>query len=245
MKALLGHMPCGGPGWSLWPSRAPRALEVALGEDGNLYPINEELAERIETYEAAVELGFSVQELLSDEPDDCLQRWFEFQPRELLWQRDVLPIRLLGVIATRWIDAVSENFHMFKYLGYPCGQVPECFALAAASIEGEEWVSLPMLKRCERLLRVCGGGKARQDIDENLLHAVGSLTDLALDIKQWQFLDHARSRVNRISMAVEEVSLGGSPSSWYKTREVAQYEQVAVAVETIDAADAWNVELEV
>jgi len=242
MRGLLGHMPCGGPGWSLWPSRAPKALEVALGEDGNLYPVSEELSERIEAHAAAVELGFSEFELLRNEPDDCLQRWFEFQPRELLWQRDVLPIRLLGNIATRWIDAVSDRFGAFKYLGYPCGHVPECFALAAASIEGQDWVSLPMLKRGERLLRRCGGKKKAQNvIDENLLHAVGALTDLALDIKQWQFLHHARSSVKQVALATEEMALG---DVWPASREGVQREQVEIALEVIDAADAWNVELE-
>jgi len=107
MKGLLARMSCELEG------RGKR-FKIALGEDGNVYPLSGELVDLIEGWKAALALGFRERDLLRDPCFSVMHDYNHFQVSRIVCQKNVLPMGLLCWIALKWTQRypqMMDSYH--------------------------------------------------------------------------------------------------------------------------------------
>ncbi len=241
MKGLLARIYCRRDDGTDW------FPEVALGEDGNLYPVDPELVDSMEGYYAAVELGFDEHALQRD--DMCVATFFMMNRQcSMLWHAAPLPV--LGRIAVEWLLRYPFMFDVFKNASEPCNQVPDTWWLAEKTFEDpdvfpETPIASAMLvfDQCKRRKKFM---KLLSKSEHALFKAAQSLVEMAFFFKRGDENAARRcagkvARRMRVALGKRSEYWGMSESTVHKALEE---DQLRRALAVIDKFDAWNVELD-
>ena len=242
MKALLAKVRCAKDG-------KKKTYDVALGKDGNVYPLHDDLTDLLEAWEASKALGFDPKEMFREDCFSRLRDVMNFPVTRVICQKNVLPLSLLGYIAYEWTQVYPQMMDPYKNAQRPCDTVPYHMYVV--------WQSLTHPGQIRRSMLV----RAKQDIDECMnrkklvkslghygfrhLFAMSKMAQMALEVWDDKLEGYQTARIVAAQMAT---SLAQRPEyrglSERHVREAARKSQLVSALDIVNKYDAWTTELE-
>lgn len=226
---------------------------VALGEDGNVYPISQFLIDKVEDVCIATEMGFDITEMIDD--DVMLSMYFDLKQDPVgafIETAKILP-RVLGDIGLKLVKDVERlgfGLDKFKESRYQdCEYVLFATNAVEQSILGKDNYSFPSLEAILKNIEKCKNRKKFQNwltkAEISLQSAIFNLVQMAICIKNNDYkfriyLDDA-IRDSRKSIS--------SRHEYYGMRRTIVADsvmdhQMGLIITVLKDHDSWNVEIE-
>lgn len=246
IKGILGTMRCSFEG-------RKRTFEVALGEDGKVYPISPELVDVVDYYEGYQALGMDPFDLI--EGNDCLIEYLSYagNPKKIICQRDAVPPELLAEMAEAWLGEPPFCRQDWKFSSTPneCHDLNEALFLTGPHFRTHTLYEahLPRARKIiQRLLR-----------KKKFVGVIGRSGKLYLKAFL-QFLEVARfiqdgkhGKAGRAAFKLaelKELQAAKTPETRFLASPAflsrgERNKQMRTALHMIERDDAWNIELEV
>ncbi|MHC4121419.1 MAG: hypothetical protein ACYSWO_28435 [Planctomycetota bacterium] len=245
INGILGRISCSVDG-------REEQFELALGEDGKIYSISQELVDSVESYEAGLALGLSKLDLIED--DNCLLQYLtaESNPNLVICQSTSIPDFVMGYIAWEWLKNTPFCYDDWKFTQTPeaCRAIQEIRRFVREYFQGGQLFPRNLFYKAKEVaLELQNKKKFAKHIGKTgmfWLKAFEKFSDIGIAIEGDHQQDVGQSALSvsylmEMSQAKNPIFMGYER----ETKRSARISQVKNALRIINDFDAWDVEIDI
>lgn len=243
LRGIAGVLPC------FIEGRKVR-LELALGEDGEVYPISPQLVDIVEAYEAGLALGLEKTDLIAG--NDCLLWYLSYGlPLNIICRRSALDPVILHESAALWLNEAPfcRVEARFSQTPQECQLTKEAQLFLRNHFAGLPIPKNPLHRALSVALELQGKKKFLKHIGRSgvfWLKAFETVIDMGIQIERGK-TEHIGAAALKVSQLMED-SIANRPEYIFhakQTKRAVRENQIKEALKIIDEHDAWDVDIDV
>ena len=231
--------------------RGEHSYDIALGKNGVVYLLDQEITDAIDVQKAAIELGFDKRDFWRQ---PCIVETFRsmnIPATNIICQRGVLPTNVLCQIVASWLFLPNSNIGSLCHdAGKPCSLVPGAMDRISKSCNDPSSISRGRLVQARDDILRCIDHKpfTKYMGPHNFRHlyAMGVFSKMAIEVFDGD--DGAYESAREVAKHIVG-SLVNHPSykgfSHRVVQRTARDEMLKIALQIVDNADAWTFEIEI